>query len=226
MKEFKIKSFVKRVGRLTKFQQNAIDNILPKHTLSTKYDRQLDLKKIFNNNNQIHLEIGIGNGEALIDMALANPNINYIGIEVHDPGIGHTLIQIDDLQLTNIKLAHHDATEVIKLIPSSSLSRVMLFFPDPWHKKKHNKRRIIRSDFMNEIIRCLQISGVFHMATDWQDYAEQALKQINSETRLNNLDPNQSYLPRPSWRTLTKFEKRGHRLGHGVWDMMWKKTTI
>ena len=136
----------------------------------------------------------------------------------------HFLCTFQTLQLNNVRIAHTDAMEFVKTaIRDNSIEKIMLFFPDPWHKKKHQKRRIVRPEFMDEIVRMLAPKGVFHMATDWQDYAEQALEQINEVKGLQNISKTSDYVPRPENRTLTKFEQRGHRLGHGVWDMMWQK---
>ena len=222
--DFKIRSFVKRGGRLTESQRFALTELLPKYT-ALDCPQPIDFNSLFDNQNPVQLEIGFGNGAALIDMAQQQASTNFIGIEVHDPGVGHAVKQADKLQLQNIRIAHTDAMEFVKsAIPSHSIEKIMLFFPDPWHKKKHHKRRIVRPEFMEQIVRMLAPQGIFHMATDWQDYAEQALEQINQVAGLKNISENNDYVPRPESRTLTKFEQRGHRLGHGVWDMMWQKT--
>ncbi len=220
-----IRSFVKREGRLTTGQQNALETQWP--LFGIDYTKQpLNLQSLFNRDADTVLEIGFGNGDSLWQMAQANPDKNYIGIEVHRPGVGHLLHLIATSDCTNVRVSNHDAVEVIRdQMPDNSLDRVQLFFPDPWHKKKHHKRRIVQDAFIEQIADKLKPSGIFHLATDWEHYAEHMIKVLNSNHRFINLSLDNTFVPRPDERPITKFEKRGHRLGHGVWDMLYQKKT-
>ncbi len=217
-----VRSFVRRQGRLTLGQQRALDNLWP--VFGIEYQEQLlDLKTIFGRDADTILEIGFGNGDSLFQMAEKNPQNNYIGIEVHRPGIGHLLQLIEQSGVNNIRIVCHDAVDVLKQqIPDHSLSRLQLFFPDPWHKKKHHKRRIVQQDFVNLVAQKMKPGGIFHLATDWQNYAEHMLRVLTSSHSFCNLSPNNDYVERPKERPITKFEQRGHRLGHGVWDLLFK----
>lgn len=216
----RIRSFVRREGRLTPGQAQAIESGWPIFGLSL--ESVLDLQAVFGNVNPITLEIGFGNGESLANMAIADPDRNFIGIEVHTPGVGHLLRVIQEKQINNIRLFDCDAIEVLKLaIPDASLDCVQLFFPDPWHKKRHHKRRIVRVDFLDLIAQKLSKNGYFHAATDWENYAEHMLDVLNAHEDFENTTK-KDYVDRPQARPLTKFEKRGHRLGHGVWDLVFK----
>ncbi|MCW8902861.1 tRNA (guanosine(46)-N7)-methyltransferase TrmB, partial [Sedimenticola sp.] len=177
---------------------------------------------LFGNDRPVFLEIGFGNGESLASMAQAHPEHNYLGIEVHGPGVGHLLIRIETLGLENIRILRHDAIEVLKhCIPTNSLQGLFLFFPDPWHKKRHHKRRILNPDFVTELGRVIRPGGFFHAATDWEDYALQMMAVLSAaDTLFENSAGAGQYTPRPDYRPLTKFEQRGHRLGHGVWDLI------
>lgn len=170
------------------------------------------------------LEIGFGNGNALLHLALQHPDKNFIGIEVHRPGVGHLLLNIEQHQVKNIRVFCHDAIDVLKQhIADASLDRLHLYFPDPWHKTRHHKRRIVQPDFALLVAQKLKAGGVFHLATDWQNYAEHMVEVLNGCEQFNNLSTENNYVPRPEERALTKFEKRGQRLGHGVWDMLYQK---
>ena len=217
-----IRSFVKREGRLTNGQQQALDKLWPKYGID--YQPQLiDLNTIFGRQCERILEIGFGNGESLWQMACQQPEKDFIGIEVHRPGVGRLLAKIEASNLHNIKLICHDAVDVLKQqIADHSLDRVQLFFPDPWHKKKHHKRRIVQHEFAELVAQKLKPNGIFHLATDWQDYAEHMVAVLNNCDRLQNLSPQCDFVPRPDERPLTKFEQRGQRLGHGVWDLFYK----
>lgn len=220
----RIKSFVLRQGRLSKAQQNAIDSMWPKYGLELA-DSLLDLKELFGRNADTILEIGFGMGTSLAEMAEANPQQNYIGIEVHRPGVGALLKLIEQKELTNIRVFNEDAIEVLsQMIPKNSLSAVYLFFPDPWHKTKHKKRRILQLPFAKTIAEYLHQDGQFHMATDWQDYAKHMMKTMSLAEDYTNLSGQGEYTPRPEYRPLTKFENRGHNLGHGVWDLIFVKS--
>lgn len=218
-----IRSFVKREGRLTAGQQKALDTQWP--IFGIEYSNQLlNLDQVFDRQAPHILEIGFGNGDSLWQMALANPDNDYLGIEVHRPGVGHLLHLIETSAMSNIRVSNHDAVEVLKnQIPDASLDRLQLFFPDPWHKKKHHKRRIVQSDFVALVVNKLRPGGIFHLATDWEHYAQHMLKILAQCEQLENMSSDSRFVERPDERPLTKFENRGHRLGHGVWDLLFKK---
>jgi len=217
-----IRSFVKREGRLTTGQSQALETQWPLYGIDYS-DEPLDFKKLFNRDAETVLEIGFGNGDSLWQMAQASPEKNYIGIEVHRPGAGHLLHLIESSGCTNIRVSNTDAVDVLKnQIPDHSLDRLQLFFPDPWHKKKHNKRRIVQDAFIQQAAKKLKHGGIFHLATDWEDYANHMLDVLNNSDLFINLSSDNTYVPKPDERPTTKFEKRGQRLGHGVWDMLFK----
>jgi len=219
----RIKSFVLRQGRLSKAQQQAIDEQWNKYGLELE-NKPLNLAKLFNRTADTILEIGFGMGSSLATMAENNPQQNYIGIEVHRPGVGALLKLVGEKNLINLRVFNADAIEVLEqMIPEKSLSAVYLFFPDPWHKTKHKKRRIVQTEFATKIASHLQESGQFHMATDWEDYAKYMLKTMSLAKEYVNLSGVNNYTPRPEYRPLTKFEQRGHDLGHGVWDLIFVK---
>lgn len=219
-----IRSFVIRNGRLTKAQAAAIDQLLPHYGIEYRENQLLDFSAIFSQINPVWLEIGFGNGDALLDMATRYPDTNFIGVEVHESGVGHALMGIESKSLQNVKIIQHDAIEVLQqMIPASALQRVLLFFPDPWRKKRHFKRRIVQKEFIELVADKLEIGGVLHCATDWQDYAEWMLEKINACERLKNQDDAGAYSSRPEWRTNTRFEKRGERLGHTVSDLLYTR---
>ena len=218
----KIRSFILRQGRLTPGQQLALDNYWDKYCLDPKAD--YDFAAVFGRNAPLFIEIGFGNGESLSSMAAANPDKDYIGIEVHRPGVGHLLLLLNQQSLTNVRIYCHDAIEIMEhKIADNSLSGVHLFFPDPWPKKKHHKRRIVRPDFIDLLIRKLKPEGYFHAATDWENYAEAMLAVLSESSALRNASPSNDYCQCPEYRPLTKFEQRGIRLGHGVWDLIFIK---
>lgn len=219
----RIKSFVLRQGRLSQAQQLAIDTLWPTFGLALKPEL-LDFQMLFGREADTLIEIGFGMGTSLCAMAEANPDKNYIGIEVHRPGVGALLKLIGEKGLTNIRVFNADAIEVLaQRIPKNSLSGVYLFFPDPWHKTKHKKRRILKADFAETIALHLKPGGHFHMATDWQDYAEQMMQVMSEAKHYKNISGQGQFTPRPDYRPLTKFEQRGHRLGHGVWDLIFER---
>ncbi len=218
-----IRSFVKREGRLTAGQQKALDTQWPDFGIDYN-EQQLDLTTLFARDAETVIEIGFGNGDSLWQMAMAQPDKNYIGIEVHRPGVGHLLHLVETSDCKNIRVSNHDAVEVIaQQIPDESIDRFQLFFPDPWHKKKHHKRRIVKESFIQLIAAKLKAGGTFHLATDWEHYAEHMLREMNASPLFINLSEDDTFIPRPAERPLTKFEQRGHRLGHGVWDLMYQK---
>ena len=220
----KVRSFVKREGRLTKGQAAAIEKCWSSMGLEHSQGL-LDFSQVFGNDNDVVLEIGFGMGKSLVEMAKNAPNLNFIGIEVHRPGVGACLMEADEAGLTNLRVFEHDAVEVLAdCIADGSLTTMQLFFPDPWHKKRHHKRRIVQPEFVESLRQKLKIGGVFHMATDWENYAEHMLEVMTAAPGYENISETQDYVPRPDNRPLTKFEQRGHRLGHGVWDLMFKRS--
>jgi tRNA (guanine-N7-)-methyltransferase len=218
-----IRSFVRREGRLTPGQQRALDKLWPEFGIDEN-NEPLDLNSLFGRDAPRVLEIGFGNGASLAEMAAKQPEQDFIGVEVHRPGVGQLLKSIDNEQLNNVRVACTDAVELLKTrIADKSLDRVQIFFPDPWHKKRHNKRRIIQPAFVNILASKLKHGGHLHLATDWQDYAEQMLVDVSANDRFQNCSHAGDYIERPDYRPLTKFEQRGHRLGHGVWDLLFKR---
>jgi len=219
----RIKSFVLRQGRLSKAQQRALETQWPKFGVDFKAE-PLDLETLFGRQAPIYLEIGFGMGKSLAEMAEARPEHDFIGIEVHRPGVGALLKEVAERGLENIRVLNYDAIEVLdQMIPDSSLAGVYLFFPDPWHKKRHHKRRIVQPEFAAKIARKLQDDGIFHMATDWEDYAHHMMEVMTQSPDFENTQPARQFTPRPDNRPLTKFESRGQRLGHSVWDLVFCK---
>ena len=219
----RIRSFVLREGRLTKGQQRSLDLFWP--TMGLEYQATpYDMKAVFGREADLVLEIGFGMGKSLVQMAKAAPEKDFIGIEVHKPGVGACLGEAETEGVKNLRVFEHDAIEILNdSIADNSLSTVQLFFPDPWHKKRHHKRRIVQAEFAQLLRRKLKIGGVFHMATDWENYAEHMLEVMKVAEGYSNLSQTNDYVPRPEYRPLTKFENRGVNLGHGVWDLMFRK---
>ncbi|MFJ5361626.1 tRNA (guanosine(46)-N7)-methyltransferase TrmB [Pectobacterium brasiliense] len=219
----RIRSFVRRQGRLTNGQQLALDNYWP--VMGVEYQTELvDFNVLFGRDAPVVLEIGFGMGASLVTMAAQHPEQNFLGIEVHLPGVGACLAAAQEAGISNLRVMCHDAVEVLmNMIPDGSLSMVQLFFPDPWHKARHNKRRIVQVPFVQLVRSKLKVGGVFHMATDWEPYAQHMLEVMTSVTEYRNLSNNNEYVERPESRPLTKFEARGQRLGHGVWDLMFER---
>ena len=223
-KRREIKSFVLRAGRMTTGQQRGWDECWEKWGL-TIAQGTLDAAQTFGRKAPTILEIGYGMGHSLVAMAGAEPDKNFIGIEVHRPGVGSLLNEARIADITNLRSYCDDAVEVLKqCIPDGSLSRVQIYFPDPWHKKRHHKRRLVQPAFIESIRPKLAIGGVIHMATDWENYGEQMLEVMSAAEGFKNQAGDNQYAPRPDYRPLTKFEKRGHRLGHGVWDLLFERT--
>ena len=215
-----IKSFVRRAGRITPSQRRALETLWPRYGIEFASGR-VDLPVA---GRELKLEIGIGNGDALIEMAAADPESLYIGIEVHLPGIGRCLNQIEARGLDNVRLISHDAIEVLQhMIAPGSVDRLLLFFPDPWHKKRHHKRRIVNSGFRDLVWQAMRPGAVIHAATDWQDYAEWIAAEFLGDDRFENLGDSDGYSPKPDYRPRTRFEQRGEGLGHGVWDLLFAK---
>jgi len=224
--EFKpksIRSFVIRAGKITAGQKSAFETLWPTYGLSL-FKGKIDLDLLFGRKAPLVLEIGFGMGDSLFQMASQEPDKNFIGIEVHPPGVGRLMNLVHQAGLSNLRVYMADAMDVLEdCIPDESIDRLQLFFPDPWHKKKHNKRRIMQTIFVQKVFPKLTTGGVLHMATDWQAYAEQMLEVMKLADGFSNLDPNGAYSLRPDYRPITKFEKRGAKLGHGVWDLLYKK---
>lgn len=219
----KVRSFVKREGRLTNGQAKALEQHWQTMGLNHS-DGVISPESLFANDNPVVLEIGFGMGKSLVEMAKNAPELNFIGVEVHRPGVGACIALAQEQGVENLKVYEHDAIEILAdCIPNQSITMVQLFFPDPWHKKKHHKRRIVSAEFVETIRQKLKIGGVFHMATDWQNYAECMLEDMNSAAGYQNLSESNDYVPRPDSRPLTKFENRGQRLGHGVWDLQFQR---
>ena len=214
-----IRSFVQRGGRITRAQERALAELWPVWGVEFS-PAPLDLDALFGRQAPRVLEIGIGDGEALLALAAARPDTDFLGIEVHAPGIGHCLLGIESRGLTNIRLASHDAVEVLeRQLPDASLDEVMLYFPDPWPKKRHHKRRIVQPSFVELLARKLRTGGTFRLATDWAPYAEHMLEVLRASPSFMNSSPTGGYVPRPDSRPQTKFERRGERLGHEVFDL-------
>ena len=216
-----IKSFVLRQGHLSPAQQRALDTLYPQFGID--YTGQpLDLAQAFGRTAPRILEIGFGMGQATAAIAAAHPEQDYLGIEVHGPGVGSLLKLVGENRLTNIRVIRHDAVEVVReMLPADCLDGIHVFFPDPWHKKRHNKRRLIQPAFVELLVSRLKTGGYLHLATDWEDYAVQMLEVLSACPALANTAD--GYAPRPDYRPLTKFEQRGIRLGHGVWDLVFTR---
>lgn len=216
-----IRSYVLRTGRTTVGQAKAIDTLGPKYLVPYQ-PQQVDLQSLFGRDAPTVLEIGFGMGEATAHIAGLMPEKNFLCCEVHTPGVGALLKRIGDLGLTNIRIVQHDAVEVLEhMLAPASLHGVHIFFPDPWHKARHNKRRLVQPAFLAKLLPRLQAGGYIHCATDWEPYAQQMLEVLAAEPALENTAAD--YAPRPEYRPLTKFENRGLRLGHGVWDVVFRK---
>ena len=218
-----IRSFVVRAGRMTVAQERAWAELWPRFGLESA-DAPLDLAAVFGREAPRTLEIGFGNGESLVALASEHPERDFLGIEVHRPGVGHLLLRVEELGLRNLRVICRDAVEVLgRCITEASLDEVLLYFPDPWPKKRHHKRRIVQPGFAALVASRLRLGGVFRMATDWQPYAEQMLAVAGACATLRNDSTEGDYVPRPASRPVTRFERRGHRLGHGVWDLAFRR---
>lgn len=219
--EHRIRSFVTRAGRLSTAQARALEELGPKFMVEYKKE-MLDYAQAFGRTAPVILEIGFGMGGTTAHIAKAMPDKDFIGVEVHTPGVGSLLKLIGEEGITNLRLVQHDAVEVLnQMIPDGSLAGVHVFFPDPWHKARHNKRRLIQGPFVKLLAQKLAPGGYLHCATDWEDYAVQMLEVLGAEPLLANTAD--GYAPQPAYRPLTKFENRGIKLGHGVWDLVFVK---
>ncbi|VAW53462.1 tRNA (guanine(46)-N(7))-methyltransferase [hydrothermal vent metagenome] len=212
-----------RQGRLTKAQQNALNNHWQNYGINFS-EQLLDYSALFNNDNETIIEIGFGDGASLLQQAINQPQYNFIGIEVHGPGVGHLIHSTQSQNIRNIKVIRHDAVEVLtQQIANNSIKQLQLFFPDPWHKKRHHKRRILKPAFIELVQQKLKTGGHFHMATDWQHYAEHMLAEMDDAATFCNVSATGNYSETQGARCETKFERRGIKLGHGVWDLIYEK---
>jgi tRNA (guanine-N7-)-methyltransferase len=219
--EHRIRSFVTRAGRLSTAQARALEELGPQFMIEYKKE-MLDFEQAFGRKAPVILEIGFGMGGTTAHIAQAMPEKDFIGVEVHTPGVGSLLKLIGEENIGNLRLVQHDAVEVLnQMIPDGSLAGVHVFFPDPWHKARHNKRRLIQGPFVKLLAEKLAPGGYLHCATDWEDYAVQMLEVLGAEPTLQNTA--EGYAPQPAYRPLTKFENRGLKLGHGVWDLVFTK---
>jgi tRNA (guanine-N7-)-methyltransferase len=218
-----IRSFVTRSGRITDAQQRALEQLWPKYGIEFQ-SAPLDLAATFGRTAPRVAEIGFGNGENLTALAAAHGDRDFLGIEVHRSGVGRVMLAAEEQRLSNIRVVCHDAVEVLEhQIPLHSLDEVLLLFPDPWPKKRHHKRRLVQSPFVELVAARLTPSGLFRLATDWQPYAEHMLEVLSACPQLQNLSADRTFVPRPEERAPTRFEKRGERLGHGVWDLCFRR---
>lgn len=216
-----VRSFVLRQGRISNAQRRACETLLPRYGIPFSQSL-LDLNQVFGRQAPKILEIGFGMGDSTAAIAQAHPENDYLGIEVHTPGVGSLLNQIESLGLTNLRIIQHDAVAVLQhMLPAECLDGIHIFFPDPWPKARHHKRRLIQPALVTRLCEHLKAGGYIHVATDWEDYAGQILQVLGHESRLCNTAS--GYAVRPEYRPLTKFEQRGLRLGHGVWDLIFLK---
>lgn len=216
-----IRSFVLRQGRMSEAQHRFLDEMMPKVGLRFRPE-PVDLAQVFGRKAPHIVEIGFGMGQATAQIAQARPDDDFVGIEVHAPGVGSLCKLIDEGGITNLRIVQHDAVEVLRdMIPEASLAGVHIYFPDPWPKKRHHKRRLVQGPFVKLIASRLAPGGYLHCATDWEEYAQQMLEVLSAEPQLANTA--EGFAPKPDYRPLTKFENRGIKLGHGVWDVVFRK---
>ncbi len=215
-----IRSFARREGRLTEGQQRALDTLWEQFGYIPERSQTIDLDRLFGRNAQRIVEIGFGNGEALVTLARQQPKIDFLGIEVYRPGIGHLLLQLAAFDLPNVRIIADDAKKVFSdYLPPSSVDRIHIFFPDPWPKKRHQKRRLIQPDFVARLATILKVGGTLHLATDWPDYALWMLNVLQACEQLTN-QSDRGFIARPEFRPMTKFEQRGYREGRVSWDLL------
>jgi tRNA (guanine-N7-)-methyltransferase len=219
-----IRSFVLRKGRLTTAQQHALDELWPHYGIENR-ETVLDFDDYFDRQAEVIVEIGFGNGESTWRMALQEPEVNFIGIEVHEPGVGQLLMALEEHEIENVRVVCEDAVPFIQnRIPEQSLAGVRIYFADPWPKKRHHKRRLIQPGFVELLARRIASGGILHLATDWQPYADHMLEVMQASPDFINLSPTDDYCETPDWRPYTKYEKRGERLGHEVRDLLYQRT--
>lgn len=219
-----IKSYVLRAGRMTAAQTRGLEQVYARLGITLVPGERLDLDTLFGRKAPRVVEIGFGMGASLLEQARQHPDTDFLGIEVHAPGVGKLLDELDKAGLTNVRVCREDALKVLdEGLEAGSIDTLQLFFPDPWPKKKHHKRRIVQLPFVAKVHRCLKTGGTFHMATDWEAYAEHMAEVMAEAPGFANTATEGAYVPRPSFRPLTKFEARGERLGHGVWDLIFRR---
>jgi tRNA (guanine-N7-)-methyltransferase len=217
-----VRSFVTRAGRLTVAQERALVELWPKFGIAFEA-RPQDLDALFGRRAPRIMEIGFGNGDHLAALAGAHPECDYLGVEVHRPGVGHLLLAMERHALANVRIVCHDAVEVLEQqIPLRSLDEVIILFPDPWPKKRHHKRRLIQAPFVALLVERLKTGGLLRLATDWEAYAEQMLDVLEADPHLQNLAAPERFMPRAAARAQTRFERRGERLGHALWDLAYR----
>jgi tRNA (guanine-N7-)-methyltransferase len=220
-----IQSFVRRSGRLSKAQAIGLNELWPNYGIELVVNQMLDFGKLFATTQGVVLEVGFGNGDSLLEMAINQPKTNFLGVEVYEAGVGRLINEANKHQLSNLKIIKDDAVEVLKHhIEDNSLSKFQLFFPDPWHKKKHHKRRILQTSLLDMLTKKLKLNAIVHIATDWENYAEHIMDTMEAHPHFKNSLGDHIYSPRPAHRPLTKFENRGQQLGHDVWDIIFTNT--
>ncbi len=218
-----VRSYVRRAGRISEKYKQALQTHWQQYGLEPD-GGLISLEQTFKRTADCYLEIGFGMGDALLCWAKQHPEINYIGIDVHLAGLARVINLLNSEQLTNVRLFNHDAVEVLKnCIPPASLAKIYILFPDPWHKARHHKRRLIQTEFISILAQALKPQGILHLATDWEDYAQHMLQTVDAHSSFINVAGQGQFSPRPADRPLTKFEQRGERLGHGVWDLIYQK---
>jgi len=218
-----IKSFVIRAGRLSPRQKRGLDQYLPDYQLALT-DTPWDWSECFGRTAEVVVELGFGMGHTLVTLAQENPQLNFLGIEVHKAGIGNLAMTLHEQKIENVRIAPYDALEVLqRAVAAESLAGINIFFPDPWPKARHKKRRLIQPEFVHLVVSRLRSGGWIHLATDWEDYAWQMLDVLAQDPDLVNLDEKGGFTPRPASRPLTKFEQRGLNLGHAVWDLIFRR---
>lgn len=221
----RIRSFIRRQGRATTGQKQALDTLWTKYCLSPS--DTFDPRQAFNRDAPLIIEIGFGNGESLATMAAMQPDMNFLGIEVHRPGVGHLMMLLEQQNINNVRIYHHDAIEILEQkVANHSIAGIHLFFPDPWQKRRHHKRRIVKDSFVALLKQKLTTGGYFHAATDWEHYAKDMLAVLSADSGLINTSASSDFCERPDHRPLTKFENRGLKLGHGVWDLIFRTAAI
>jgi tRNA (guanine-N7-)-methyltransferase len=220
-----IRSFVTRSGRITSAQERALQELWPKYGLELGAP-PLDLDALFGRRARRVAEIGFGNGDNLLALAAARPQEDFLGIEVHRPGVGRLLLQLEERRIANVRVACHDAVEVLERhLDGPCLDEILILFPDPWPKKRHHKRRLVRAPFVALLAERLTDGGILRLATDWEPYAAEMLATLSAEPRLRNAAAGSGFVPRPADRARapTRFERRGERLGHQVWDLEFRR---
>lgn len=218
-----VRSFVLRGGRLTDGQRRALEELWPRWGVEPG-SGPLDFGRLFGNDHPVILEIGFGNGAAMLAMAEAEPQCNFLGVEVHRPGVGRLLLGLEERGIENVRVACADAVELLRdHLPPASLAGVRIYFPDPWPKKRHHKRRIVQPPFVDLLAGRMRPGGILHLATDWAPYAEHMLEVLQGRPDFENLSPEGRYCERPEWRPRTKYERRGERLGHAVADLVFRR---